>query len=160
MVTADPSEIVFVRPHRKPSRSVARSLLLVVLSSTLWLGGCAAPSAQDDPIDAWLSTQPSGDPDAQVIDQGLASWYGERFHGRRTASGEPFDMRDLTAAHKTLPFGTRVRVRNVSNGREVVVRINDRGPFSPKRVIDLSHAAASALGMLSSGVVSVQLLRE
>ncbi|PKO66084.1 MAG: septal ring lytic transglycosylase RlpA family lipoprotein [Betaproteobacteria bacterium HGW-Betaproteobacteria-16] len=139
---------------------MTRSLFLLVLSSTLWLGGCAAPSAQDDPIDAWLSTLPCGATDAQVIDQGLASWYGERFHGRRTASGEPFDMRDLTAAHKTLPFGTRVRVRNVNNGREVVVRINDRGPFSPKRVIDLSHAAASALGMLRSGVVSVQLLRE
>jgi len=155
-----PSEFAFDRPHLKPSGPMTRSLFLLVLSSTLWLGGCAAPSAQDDPIDAWLSTLPCGATDAQVIDQGLASWYGERFHGRRTASGEPFDMRDLTAAHKTLPFGTRVRVRNVNNGREVVVRINDRGPFSPKRVIDLSHAAASALGMLRSGVVSVQLLRE
>lgn len=95
-----------------------------------------------------------------LVDQGLASWYGERFHGRRTASGEPFDMSDLTAAHKTLPFGTRVRVRNVNNGREVVVRINDRGPFSAKRVIDLSHAAASALGMLRSGVVNVQVFKE
>lgn len=154
-----PSESAFDRPHLKPSRPVARPLLLLMLSLGLWLGGCASPSAPEslDPIELMLS---GGAPDAQVIDQGLASWYGERFHGRRTASGEPFDMRDLTAAHKTLPFGTRVRVRNVNNGREVVVRINDRGPFSPKRVIDLSHAAASALGMLRSGVVSVQLLRE
>lgn len=159
MMIAAPAESAFVRPRSKISKSVARSLFLSVLSSTLWLGGCAAPSAHD-PIGSLLSTLPNGAPDAQVIDQGLASWYGERFHGRRTASGEPFNMRDLTAAHKTLPFGTRVRVRNVNNGREVVVRINDRGPFSPKRVIDLSHAAASALDMLRSGVVSVQLLRE
>jgi len=106
------------------------------------------------------SVYPDGGPGAEMIDQGLASWYGGRFHGRRTASGESFDMRDLTAAHKTLPFGTRVRVRNLDNGREVVVRINDRGPFSAKRVIDLSHAAASALGMVRSGVVKVQVFKE
>ena len=96
-----------------------------------------------------------GAPDAQVIDQGLASWYGERFHGRRTASGEPFDMRDLTAAHKTLPCGTRVRVRNVNNGREVVVRINDRGPFIKGRMIDLSKAAAKKLGFIDKGVTKI-----
>ena len=95
-----------------------------------------------------------------MLDQGLASWYGERFQGKRTASGEPFNMQELTAAHRTLPFGTRVRVRNLDNGREVVVRINDRGPFNGRRVIDLSRAAATALGMVKSGVVKVQVFRE
>jgi rare lipoprotein A len=86
-----------------------------------------------------------------VLGEGLASWYGLAFQGRRTASGERFDMNAFTAAHPTLPFGTRVLVRNPRNDRAVVVRINDRGPFVPGRIIDLSHAAARALGMLSFG---------
>lgn len=149
----------FSTPRPKPLRSAARPLFLLVLSSTLWLGGCAAPSLQGPivPVDSGHS---DGVPGALLIDQGLASWYGERFHGKRTASGERFDMGDLTAAHKTLPFGTRVRVRNLDNDREVVVRINDRGPFSARRVIDLSHAAASALDMVEAGVVSVQVFKE
>lgn len=88
---------------------------------------------------------------------GMASWYGPGFHGRRSASGEVFDQNAMTAAHRTLPFGTQVRVTNLSNGRQVVVRINDRGPFSGGRVIDLSAAAASSIGLRSSGVGRVQL---
>lgn len=87
----------------------------------------------------------------KVIARGLASWYGGKFHGRRTASGEPFDMHALTAAHRTLPFGTVVRVRSLVNGKTVEVRINDRGPFIGRRVIDLSRGAAKALGLLDSG---------
>lgn len=87
----------------------------------------------------------------KVIGRGLASWYGGQFHGRRTASGERFDMHALTAAHRTLPFGTVVRVRSLVNGKTVEVRINDRGPFIGRRVIDLSRAAAKALGLLDSG---------
>ncbi len=90
----------------------------------------------------------------------LASWYGDRFHGRRTASGERFDRDELTAAHPTLPFGTWLRVRSVDTGREVVVRINDRGPNTGNRAIDLSHAAAEALGVRHRGVFRVQLLPE
>jgi rare lipoprotein A len=86
-----------------------------------------------------------------VLGEGLASWYGLAFQGRRTANGERFDMNALTAAHPSLPFGTRVLVRNPRNHRFVVVRINDRGPHVPGRIIDLSHAAARALGMLSFG---------
>lgn len=89
--------------------------------------------------------------------QGLASWYGPRFHGRRTASGEIFNRRDLTAAHRTLPFGTRVCVRSQLTGRAVVVRINDRGPFAVNRVIDLSQAAAQELGMQGLGIKPVEL---
>ena len=90
--------------------------------------------------------------------RGDASWYGRRFHGRRTASGERYDMHGFTAAHRSLPFGTMVRVRSVVNGREVVVRITDRGPSNEGRVIDLSRAAAESLGMLGVGVKDVLLL--
>ncbi len=92
--------------------------------------------------------------------QGLASWYGPGFHGRRTANGERYDMHALTAAHKTLPFGTKVRVRSVKTGKEVVVRINDRGPYRHSRIIDLSLGAISALGLRHRGVTEVVLLRE
>lgn len=95
---------------------------------------------------------------ARQIERGQASWYGPRFHGRLTASGEVYDMYALTAAHKTLPFGTVVRVRSKALGREVDVRINDRGPFAPGRVIDVSRAAAEALGLLEAGVTDVSLL--
>lgn len=96
-------------------------------------------------------------PGARAVEVGLASWYGPGFHGRRTASGEPYDMRALTAAHPAHPFGTRVRVTNLANGRRVVVRINDRGPFVGGRVIDLSRAAASALGIIGPGVARVRV---
>jgi len=91
------------------------------------------------------------------LERGTASWYGLKFHGRRTASGERFDMNEFTAAHRTLPFGTLVRVRSLVNGREVEVRINDRGPHVAGRIIDLSRAAAEALGMLGMGMKSVTL---
>jgi peptidoglycan lytic transglycosylase len=88
---------------------------------------------------------------------GLASWYGRRFHGRRTASGEKYDMAALTAAHKTLPFGSRVRVTNLDNGHSVVVVINDRGPFVKRRLIDVSRAAAQELGFVNHGVAKVRV---
>jgi rare lipoprotein A len=88
---------------------------------------------------------------------GMASWYGKEFNGRPTASGAIYDMYDLTAAHRTLPFGTMVEVTNLNNGRRVVVEINDRGPFVKGRVIDLSYEAARQLGMLEEGTVPVAL---
>lgn len=96
-------------------------------------------------------------PPRESDQQGLASWYGERFHGRRTASGERFDSQDLTAAHRTLAFGTRVCVRSAVTGKAVVVRINDRGPFAHNRVIDLSQGAAEVLGMVGLGIKPVEL---
>ena len=89
--------------------------------------------------------------------QGWASWYGPKFHGRFSANGERFNQYAMTAAHKTLPFGTKVRVTNLDNGNSVIVRINDRGPFIPGRVIDLSSAAALVLGMIQNGVVPVKV---
>jgi rare lipoprotein A len=89
--------------------------------------------------------------------EGLASWYGYPHHGRVTASGQRFDMYALTAAHRTLPLGTRVRVTNLHNGRSVNVIISDRGPFVKNRIIDLSYAAAREIGMIAPGIVPVQL---
>jgi rare lipoprotein A len=89
------------------------------------------------------------------LQSGKASWYGPGFHGRRTASGERFDTNDLTAAHKTLPFGTKVKVTNTKTGQSVVVRINDRGPYAHGRVIDLSKASARAIGI--NGIAQVLL---
>jgi rare lipoprotein A len=91
------------------------------------------------------------------VSTGQASWYGPGFYGNRTANGEVFRPGTLTAAHRTLPFGTRVRVTNLWNGRSTVVRINDRGPFHGNRVIDLAHGAAQQLGLISSGVADVKI---
>lgn len=94
---------------------------------------------------------------AQVYQSGIASWYGPGFAGRLSANGEIFDPNQLTAAHPTLPFNTIVRVTNVYNGRSVVVRINDRGPYIGNRVIDLSAAAADAIGIINSGIGDVDI---
>ncbi len=107
------------------------------------------------------------DPPIEVIEEddevsigaGTASYYGKRFHGRRTASGEAFDMFGMTAAHRTLPFGTRLRVTNPRTGASVVVRVNDRGPFSGNRLIDLSRAAAQQIGLIQRGHGRVELAR-
>ncbi|MBU1358778.1 MAG: septal ring lytic transglycosylase RlpA family protein [Gammaproteobacteria bacterium] len=93
----------------------------------------------------------------EIFERGGASWYGIQFHQRKTANGERFDMTAMTAAHKTLPFNTLVCVRSLVNGREVLVRINDRGPYAGGRIIDLSRAAANALDMLSTGIKRVAL---
>jgi rare lipoprotein A len=91
-------------------------------------------------------------------EEGIASWYGHPYHGRPTASGEIYNMYDLTAAHRTLPFGTQVRVHDLENGRDVVVRINDRGPFVQNRIIDLSYSAAQAMDMPSVARVRLEIL--
>jgi rare lipoprotein A len=110
-------------------------------------------------LTACTSTRPPV-PEAGIgraIETGMASWYGGKFHGRRTASGEPYDMHEMTAAHRQLPFGTRVEVRNPENGRSVVVRITDRGPFARNRILDVSYAAAQELGMIGPGTAWVEL---
>jgi rare lipoprotein A len=91
------------------------------------------------------------------VQEGLVSWYGGQFHDRPTASGEPFDVNAMTMAHPSLPFGTRVKVTNLRNGRSVVVRVNDRGPFVGSRIADLSEAAASSLGMRNRGVARARI---
>lgn len=89
--------------------------------------------------------------------KGVASWYGRKFHGKRTSSGEPYDMFAMTAAHKTLPIPTYAKVKNLQNGKEIIVKINDRGPFADDRILDLSYAAAKKLGVYDSGTAMVQV---
>lgn len=121
--------------------------------------GASAPNAPfDGPESPAAGPVLPGDQDFRELERGQASWYGPRFHGRRTASGERYDQHAMTAAHKTLPFGSLVRVRSLVNGKEIDVRINDRGPFTRGRVIDVSRAAAEALGMTVLGVKQVLLL--
>ncbi|MFP3940388.1 MAG: septal ring lytic transglycosylase RlpA family protein [Thermoanaerobaculia bacterium] len=105
---------------------------------------------------ACIST--SGHPDGEVLERGVASWYGPDFHGRTTANGERYDMHGLTAAHRTLPFGTELLVRNLDNGRTCRVRVNDRGPFVRNRILDLSYGAARELGMVGPGTARVELV--
>jgi rare lipoprotein A len=90
-------------------------------------------------------------------EQGIASWYGPGFHGKQTANGERYDMHGMTAAHRVLPFGTRVKVTNLENGKSIVVRINDRGPFAKERVIDLTRTGAERIGMIAKGTAPVRL---
>lgn len=97
------------------------------------------------------------EPASTSLGKGIASYYGRRFHGRRTANGERFDMNAMTAAHKTLPFGSMVQVTNPQTGKSVIVRINDRGPYAHGRTIDLSRAAAEQVGIVSRGHGSVEL---
>lgn len=123
------------------------------LLGLLLLTGCATPAASEEDLAA-LPPQEETVIESHV---GLASWYGPGFHGRRTASGTLFDQAALTAAHPNLPFGSRVRVTNLANGRSVEVLINDRGPYVKPRIIDLSQAAAEALGFLDDGLTRVRL---
>ena len=115
-----------------------RGILLAGIVSCLAVAGCATWTAPEEQI-------------------GVASWYGPGFHGNKTASGEVFDMHARTAAHRTLPFGTLVRVTRLDTGASTVVRINDRGPHVAGRVIDLSNAAANDLDMVKAGVARVRL---
>jgi len=123
----------------------------------------AGPDAEpdDDSIQQAPPTRlaPAPKPPSRVLhsSRGQASWYGPGFYGNRTANGEVFRPGTMTAAHRTLPFGTKVKVTNLWNGRSTVVRINDRGPFHGSRVIDLAHGAAHTLGLTASGVAQVRL---
>lgn len=118
---------------------------LAVAVCCLMLGACS-----------WM---PKGESafDIGIKERGVASWYGEEFHGKQAASGEIFDMGALTAAHRTLPLGSMVKVTNLANGRHVRVRINDRGPYVNGRILDLSMAAAERLGMVRGGVSVIQI---
>jgi len=133
------------------SLSVTRLALAVGLS-VFFLTGCqTTPKAK--PRQSALEAVPGS------MESGLASWYGDAYRGKKTASGERFNPDNLTAAHRTLSFGQWVRVRNLHNDKTVVVRINDRGPFINGRIIDLSEAAAHQIGMVKAGIVPVEVTR-
>jgi rare lipoprotein A len=126
----------------------AFSAMLIPLLLTVSAAAQEAQITDEPAVEAEQATE---------IDGGMASYYGDELAGNRTASGERFDPDQLTGAHRSLPFGSMVRVTNVANGDSVVVRINDRGPFSRGRVIDISHAAARQIGMHRSGTARVKL---
>ena len=136
----------------KPARALLASGLLAAVAACT---SVPTPRAQEQSVPG---ADPSSSGASVVLEQGRASWYGLAFHGRKTANGEKFDMNAMTAAHPTLPFGTRVLVRNPSNGRSVIVRINDRGPYAGGRIIDLSFAAARAIGIVAFGTKNVVLM--
>lgn len=131
--------------------------LVVTLAAVLLAGAAhaqtAAPAAASAPAQAPAPATAS----AATGETGKLAWYGQRFAGRRTASGEAFNPEALTTAHKTLPFGTKVKITNLANNRSVVVRVNDRGPTQADRVGDVSLAAARALRMLRSGVIEARI---
>ncbi len=130
------------------SARLALSLILFLL-----VGACAGGPAR---IGAAATGGRVGAPGVYT-ETGIASWYGAQYHGRQTANGERFDMNALTAAHKTLPMSTYVRVTNLDNGRSLVLRINDRGPFIRGRIIDVSRRGAEDLGFLQQGLARVRI---
>ncbi len=168
-----------------PSFAVQRSRTMALLVITLLIAGCGGSPMRDGPPpgsprlghipDAVPKAEPRsryGNPRSYVVhgkryhtlpssrgyvERGIASWYGRKFHGRRTSSGERFDMYAMTAAHKSLPLPTYVLVTNLENGRQAVVRVNDRGPFHANRLIDLSYAAARKLGIFGNGTGFVEV---
>ncbi len=141
------------RPNGKPYlATVLVALALLALGVAVERRPAVLPQAAPVDPPAAVSQTAKADPLA-----GIASWYGAHWQGRKTASGKRFDVHKLTAAHRSLPLNTRVRVTNVENGKSVVVLINDRGPYVDGRVIDLSTAAARRLGMIKEGVVPVEI---
>jgi|SRR5271155_644775 len=146
-------------------RRLAEGLAVVLSIASLGAGAASGPSSLEAAkVNYPQASKASGpksrktsSPKSKAYQSGTASWYGEQFQGKPTASGEPYDMRDFTAAHPSLPLGSFVRVTNLRNGRSVVVRINDRGPFVDGRIIDVSYNAARALGFKERGLQTVRL---
>ena len=132
--------------HTPAGRRLASLIVAVAFAAAL----LAVPAPE--------TSVPSQAPVAPIWTQnGKVSWYGPGFHGRRTANGEIFDTNEMTMAHRSLAFGSKVRVTNLDNGRSIVVRVNDRGPYVGGRIADLSHAAASRLGFVEDGVVHARI---
>jgi len=130
---------------------------LILLSLIILLGGCSvSPRFRSQPASVENIPLPDG---VKVLSTeiGIASYYGEKYHGRRTASGEIFDMYKLSAAHKEHPLGTIARITNLNNGKWIVLKINDRGPFIKGRIIDLSYGAAEKLGFVREGLTEVKI---
>lgn len=135
------------------------SLILFVLVLGIFTGcsSTARFTSEKKPTRKPEATSPVPLKKEEAVLTGVASYYGAKFHGRKTANGETFDMYGLSAAHRLLPFGTRLKVTNLANGKSVVVKVNDRGPFVDDRILDLSYGAAKELDMLGTGLASVQI---
>jgi|SRR5215467_5206175 peptidoglycan lytic transglycosylase len=145
-------------------RRIAHGLAVLLAVASLGAGAASGPTSSEAANTRGDVNSPQTQPasskhkkSSKPYQVGLASWYGEDFDGKATASGEPYDMLDFTAAHLTIPLGTYVRVTNLRNGRSVVVKVNDRGPIVPGRIIDLSYNAARSLNFSARGVQQVRL---
>lgn len=124
-----------------------RSFVLLIALALLSTGCATAPRPQvEHPV-----------PDGGYSEQGIASWYGPGFHGRKTASGERFNQKAMTCAHRKLPFGSKIKVTNLNNDKSVIVTVNDRGPFVRRRIVDLSRQAAYEIGLISTGTAPVRV---
>jgi rare lipoprotein A len=154
-----PSETAEPKRRRPAAGLAAAAMLALLLAACGSVDPESAGYAGRPHAGAYPQAGPSAGDAASAAARydvvGTASWYGKPYHGRRTASGEVYNMHRLTAAHRTLPFGTRVVVTNLENGRTVIVTINDRGPFKGNRVIDVSQKAAGQLGFLNQGLTRV-----
>ena len=152
-------------PHSTRTRreylALRKAAALALGLSSLLVTGCLHRRRHHKPAQGRVQRAPSapGAPAAPIVQnqEGVASWYGHPFDGRPTSSGEIYNMHALTAAHRTLPFGTQVRVHDLDNGQDVVVRVNDRGPFVEGRILDLSYEAAKHMGMIGAGTARVRL---
>ncbi|CAM2067136.1 putative endolytic peptidoglycan transglycosylase RlpA [Sulfidibacter corallicola] len=145
------------RAWSKPTWATAQVLMILM---ALTVVGCGRKDVKRNGEIKLRGERPvslRGKDDGDLLQKGTASWYGKPYHGRKTSNGETYNMHDLTAAHKTIPFGTVVKVINRDNDRWVYVRINDRGPFVRGRVIDLSHGAASKIGLIGTGTAPVKI---
>ncbi|WLP95579.1 septal ring lytic transglycosylase RlpA family protein [Psychrobacter sp. M13] len=147
------------RQHDSASSLVksARQPASLALNSSLLATNTSQSSNDEDVLERLTAV--ASNSVSKFKQTGLASWYGRKFHGRKTASGETFDMNGLTAAHRSLPLNCYVKVTNKTNGKSVVVKVNDRGPFHGNRVMDLSYGAAKQLGITSKGVGNVSIER-
>lgn len=131
-----------------------RYVPLLLISFAFFLASCGTTSRFEESSEGKIKSLSKGD----IVEKGVASWYGPNFHGKLTANGEEYDMHGLTAAHRTLPFNTILKVENLDNGKSVQVRINDRGPYAKNRIIDLSKKAAQKIDMLGPGTTKVKLI--
>ncbi len=146
------------RSHRRlPGRQFPIAVWIGAIVLSALASGCASSRAPARTPTTGIPRETRPESAPRTGQTGEASWYGERHHGRLTASGEPYDMNELTAAHPSLPLGSKVLVTNLKNGKSVQVRINDRGPHVDGRIIDLSYAAAKQLGAVPSGTIPVRL---
>ncbi len=146
------------RPYRWPVGLVTVAIFLIQACATAPPPAPPTPKGHPKPYrvgGTWYKPMPHARDFSQ---QGIASWYGRKFHGRKTSSGEVYDMYAMTAAHKTLPLGTWVRVRRLDSGKQIVVRVNDRGPFVQGRIIDLSYTAAKEMDMVGPGTTRVEIV--
>lgn len=171
--------------HKYNTANITRIFWCVAIIFIILLNGCATHYQKDGPppFDVDVSKIPNAKPKSEHLaksgnmsvyrvrgqnyhvmatsknyqERGIASWYGMKFHRQRTSSGEPYDLLAMTAAHKTLPLPTYVEVTNIKNGRKIIVKVNDRGPFKPNRIIDLSYVAAKKLGMTGHGTALVDV---